>query len=100
MEFDIKNIPNLVTSYEAECAQHGGREYDYFDPEHLAEFLSRKLPSLSDHARWIECTSGLGKHECSRCHTPAKMDDWDDSFLSKRCPECGAEMELENSTKL
>lgn len=92
MDIDLKIIPEIVSSYENECAKHGGGEYDYFDSEHLMTFLYRKLPAFSKRAQWIECTSGLGKHECSLCHTPAKMDDWDDLFLSKRCPECGAEM--------
>jgi hypothetical protein len=41
---------------------------------------------------WIEVTNGRGGHECDLCHEYAPSYKDGDEWLTKYCPNCGADM--------
>lgn len=42
--------------------------------------------------RWIPVTNGRGGHECSECHNYAPSYQTGAEYLTKFCPNCGADM--------
>lgn len=44
------------------------------------------------HGRWIERPNTKGQVYCSECGTLEKITD--NNFKSRRCPNCGAKMDL------
>ena len=59
---------------------------------------TEQLPPVTPSSRkghWIEVTNGRGGHECDLCHEYAPSYQDGDEYLTKYCPNCGAEMESE-----
>lgn len=42
--------------------------------------------------RWIPVANGRGGHECSECHNYAPSYQTGAEYLTKFCPDCGADM--------
>ena len=52
-------------------------------------------PSVTPSRRkghWIKVTNGRGGHECDLCHEYAPSYQDGDEYLTKYCPNCGADM--------
>lgn len=47
-------------------------------------------PSRKGH--WIKVTNGRGGHECDLCHEYAPSYKDGDEYLTRYCPNCGADM--------
>lgn len=57
-----------------------------------AEKVIMSLPSAKPQGKWIEVTNGRGGHECSECHDYAPSFQSGAEYLSRFCPNCGADM--------
>ena len=56
--------------------------------------ILRELPSVqpSRKGHWIKVTNGRGGHECNLCHEYAPSYQDGDEYLTRYCPNCGADM--------
>ena len=77
-----EDIIALVNEYQNECKEGACGEYDYFYPEHLAEFLTKKKVEPVRHGYW----TGTDYDKCSVCGGL-------ELGRTKYCPHCGAKMD-------
>lgn len=98
--FDIESIK------QASCEDCVSRQYiieklnrvnGTAETDKLFEIVENAPPVTPTRkkGKWIKVKNGRGGHECNVCQMYAPSYQSGDEYLSKFCPNCGAEMESE-----
>ena len=75
---------------EAKAKLKNFADHCYPNEEFLMAIQALEAEPKTGH--WIEVTNGRGGHECDLCHEYAPSYQDGDEYLTKYCPNCGAEM--------